>query len=283
MSNTYPASASGNPDLGTPAASDSGPDAKERAAEVKDTSVAAGQHVAGVTKDQLHKVGSETKQQAKDLYRQTTSELSDQAASQQKRVASGIRTLGDELSSMADSSETQGVASDLAHQAASRAATVADWLEQRDPGALLGEVKSFARRKPGTFIAIAAIAGVVAGRLTRSVIAEAKDSSDTGSTGTTGSTGYTTGSTGYDAGTTGTTGYDAGTTGYGTGAGTAGLTGSTATGFDTQVAAGTGATGADPDFNQGDDVGIPTAYDTPFDDDAATAAETPEYRENRNE
>jgi hypothetical protein len=291
MSNTYPASASGNPDLGTHAASDSGPDAKERAAEVKDTSVAAGQHVAGVAKDELHKVGSETKQQAKDLYRQTQSELSEQAASQQKRVASGIRTLGDELGSMADSSETQGVASDLAHQAASRAAGVADWLEQRDPGALLGEVKSFARRKPGTFIAIAAIAGVVAGRLTRSVIAEAKDSSDTGSTGTTGTTGYSTGTTGYDAGTT-TTGYDAGTTtGYGTG--TAGLTGSTATGFDTQVAASTGATGADPDFNQGatgadsdfsqGDVGIPTAYDTPFDDDAATAAETPEYRENRNE
>jgi hypothetical protein len=188
MSNTYPTSAPGNPDLGTSAASDSGPDAKERAAEVKDTSVAAGAHVAGVAKDELHKVGSETKQQAKDLYRQTQSELSGQAASQQKRVASGIRTLGDELGSMADKSDTQGVASDLAHQAASRAAGVADWLDQRDPGALLDEVKGFARRRPGMFIAIAAVAGVVAGRLTRSVIAEAKDNDSTGTTGTTGTT-----------------------------------------------------------------------------------------------
>jgi hypothetical protein len=184
MSNTYPTSAPGNPDFGTSAASDSGPDAKERAAEMKDTSVAAGQHVAGVAKDELHKVGSETKQQAKDLYRQTQSELSDQAASQQKRVASGIRSIGDELGSMADKSDTQGVASDIAHQAASRAAGIADWLDQRDPGALLNEVKEYARRSPGMFIAIAAVAGVVAGRLTRSVIAEAKDSSDTGSTGT---------------------------------------------------------------------------------------------------
>jgi hypothetical protein len=188
MSNTYPTSATGNPDLTTSAASDSGPDAKERAAEVKDTSVAAGTHVAGVAKEELHKVGSETKQQAKDLYRQTQNELSSQAASQQKRVASGIRTLGDELGSMADKSETQGVASDLAHQAATRAAGVADWLDQRDPGALLDEVKGFARRRPGMFIAIAAVAGVVAGRLTRSVIAEAKDNDSTGSTGSTGTT-----------------------------------------------------------------------------------------------
>jgi len=182
MSNTFPTSAPDNPDLGTNAASGNGSDAKERAAEVKDTSVAAGQHVADVAKDELHEVGSETKRQAKDLYRQTQSELKDQAAAQQKRVASGIRSLSDEFGSMADKSESQGVASDLAHQASTRAAGVADWLEQRDPAALLNEVKSFARRRPGVFIAVAAVAGVVAGRLTRSVIAEAKESSDSGST-----------------------------------------------------------------------------------------------------
>ena len=180
MSNTFPTSAPDNPDLGTNAASGNGSDAKERAAEVKDTSVAAGQHVAGVATDELHKVGSESKRQARDLYRQTQSELADQAAAQQKRVASGLRTLGDEFGSMAESSENQGVASDLAHQAATRAAGVADWLDQRDPGGLLNEVKGFARRRPGTFIAIAAVAGVLAGRLTRSVIAENQESSDAG-------------------------------------------------------------------------------------------------------
>jgi len=255
MSNTYPTSAPGNPDLGTNAASDSGPDAKERAAEVKDTSVAAGQHVAGVAKDELHKVGSETKQQAKDLYRQTQSELADQAASQQKRVASGIRTLGDEFGSMAEKSETQGVASDLAHQAASRAAGVADWLDQRDPGALLDEVKGFARRRPGMFIAIAAVAGVVAGRLTRSVIAEAKESSDTGSTGTTGTTG-TTGRTGTRP-----------QTGVGTQAGAeygVGATTGIDTAFETPVSAPTGTP-------TGTGVGTPLA------------AEYPEHTENRNE
>ncbi|WP_160141107.1 MULTISPECIES: hypothetical protein [Cryobacterium] len=161
-----------------PVTADQSPTVGDRAADVKDTSVAAGQHVAGVTKEEIHKVGSETKKQAKDLYRETQSELADQAAAQQKRVASGIRSLGDEFGAMAGKSETQGVASDLAQQAATRAAGIADWLDQRDPGSLLGEVKNYARRKPGTFIAIAAVAGVLAGRLTRGVIEESKDSAE---------------------------------------------------------------------------------------------------------
>jgi hypothetical protein len=177
MSNTYPTSPSDTQDLDHGGASDQ--TTSGRATDVKDTSVAAGQHVTDVAKDEIHRVGTETKQQAKDLYRQTQDQLADQAAAQQKRVASGIRSLGDEFGSMADSSQNQGVASDLVHQAASRAAGVADWLDQRDPGSLLQEVKGFARRRPGTFIAIAAVAGVLAGRLTRSVVADAKESTDT--------------------------------------------------------------------------------------------------------
>ncbi|TFD34158.1 hypothetical protein [Cryobacterium cryoconiti] len=162
----------------TPVAAGQNSTAGDRAADVTDTSVAAGQHVAGITKQEIHKVGSETKKQAKDLYRETQTELSEQAAAQQKRVASGIRSLGDEIGAMAGTAETQGVASDLAQQAATRAAGVADWLDQRDPGSLLTEVKNYARRKPGTFIAIAAVAGVLAGRLTRGVIEEKKDSDE---------------------------------------------------------------------------------------------------------
>lgn len=223
MSNTYPTSAPETPTFdattassatGSGSGSTGGPDAKERAAEVKDTSVAAGQHVAGVAKQEVHKVGSETKQQAKDLYRQTQGELAEQAATQQKRVASGLRSLGDELGSMADSSETPGVASDLAQQAASRAAGVADWLDQRDPGALLSEVKGYARRSPGMFIAIAAVAGVVAGRLTRSVIAENQDSAESDTAGSGAETGL-----GSPAATSTQPGY-ATQTGYGTATGT---------------------------------------------------------------
>ncbi|GAB2525898.1 hypothetical protein [Paramicrobacterium agarici] len=70
---------------------------------------------------------------------------------------------------MARGSERNGVATELVKQAASKSSDVASWLDQRDPGSLLDEVKGFARRKPGVFIGAAAVAGILAGRLTRSM------------------------------------------------------------------------------------------------------------------
>jgi hypothetical protein len=72
---------------------------------------------------------------------------------------------------MARNSEQDGVATDLARDAAARARTAAEWLADRDPGSLLDEVRSFARRKPGTYLALALGAGVLAGRLTRGLTA----------------------------------------------------------------------------------------------------------------
>ena len=221
MSNADPTFAPGNAgfDFNTDAKSTApvgttagqSPTAGDRAADVKDTSVAAGQHVADVTKEEIHKVGSETKKQAKDLYRETQTELADQAAAQQKRVASGIRSLADEIGAMAGTSENRGVATDLAEQAATRATGIADWLDQRDPGSLLSEVKTYARRKPGTFIAIAAVAGVLAGRLTRGAVEESKDSAEAStpeSTVTPGDTAATSGPTATDPAYTASLEYD---------------------------------------------------------------------------
>ena len=76
---------------------------------------------------------------------------------------------------MARNSEQDGVATDLARQAADKARQAAGWLADRDPGSLLDEVRSFARKKPGTYLAIALGAGVLAGRLTRGLTAPADD------------------------------------------------------------------------------------------------------------
>lgn len=149
--------------------------AKDQASHLKQASTDAGKQVAGTAKDEAKNVASEAKSQAKDLLGQTRTQLSDQAGEQQKRLASGLRSIGDELSTMADKSENAGPATDLVRQAASRVGGVATWLDDRDPGSLLSEVSSFARRRPGTFIAIAAVAGVLAGRLTRSVVSEVKE------------------------------------------------------------------------------------------------------------
>ena len=168
-------------DLATPASSDDSSGkadaAKEQAGKVAGDAQDATKHVAGVTKDQAAQVASEAKSQAKDLYAQATSELKEQAGTQQQKVADGLRSVSDELSSMAENGS--GLAGELVRNLSGRAGSVAGWLDGRDPGSLLSEVKSYAARKPGTFIAIAAGAGLLAGRLTKALAAEAKN--DTGS------------------------------------------------------------------------------------------------------
>ncbi|MCU1480881.1 MAG: hypothetical protein JWQ19_1667 [Subtercola sp.] len=149
--------------------------AKDQAGQLKDQAVSSGSQVAGAAKDAAGDVVGEAKTQAKDLFQQTQSELKDQAATQQKRVATGLRSLADELGTMASSSEAGGVATDLVQQAASRAGSVATWLDNRDPGSVLHEVRAYAARKPGTFIAIAALAGLAAGRLTKNLASAAAD------------------------------------------------------------------------------------------------------------
>jgi hypothetical protein len=153
--------------------------AKDQAAGVVGSAGSAGQHVASVARDEVGQVAAEAKGQVTNVLDQARTELTQQASDQQQRVAGGLRSLGTELGSMADGSQEAGLATDLARQAADRAHEVAEWLEQRDPSSLLGEVKTFARRRPGTFLALALVAGVAAGRLTRGL----KDESSTG-TGT---------------------------------------------------------------------------------------------------
>lgn len=99
---------------------------------------------------------------------------------QQERLAGGLRSLSSQLSEMADSSSDQGVASDLARQASERARAVAQWLEAREPGSLVEEVKSFARQRPGVFLGIAAGAGLLAGRLTKALATPSGPSSGSG-------------------------------------------------------------------------------------------------------
>lgn len=153
----------GKADAAKGAAQDVAGDAKARAADV-----------AGTAKEQAANVASEATDHAKQLFGQATDTLKSQAADQQQRAATGLRGIGDQLGRMAENDEEQGVASKVVRDLSNRANSVAGYLEGRDPGSLLGEVKSFAAKRPGTFIAIAAGAGILAGRLTKALATEVK-------------------------------------------------------------------------------------------------------------
>ncbi|MET1035503.1 MAG: hypothetical protein ABWX68_09730 [Arthrobacter sp.] len=151
---------------GTPGGQDTKTVAQDEAREVGAEGVEAAKHVGQTAKEEAGKVAHEAKEHARNLAAELGSDLKSQAGAQQQKVAEGLRALSDELRKMANGSEG-GTATSLVDQAAGKTGDVADWLDGRDPGSLLEEVKDFARRRPGVFLAVAAGAGMLAGRLAR--------------------------------------------------------------------------------------------------------------------
>jgi hypothetical protein len=158
--------------------------AKNEAADVTRHAADSAQNVAETAKTEAAYVAAEVKTNARDLMFKAKSDLTAQAGTQQQKVAEGLRSVAGELHSMAAASDQPGVASDLVRQAAERSSAVASWLDNRDPGSLLTEVKSFARQRPGTFLLLAAGAGVLAGRLSRSLSAGAPETTGSTTAGT---------------------------------------------------------------------------------------------------
>jgi hypothetical protein len=138
-----------------------------QASGLSHSGVQAGKHVAEVAREQASGVAAEAGRQGRDLLQQGQGQLEEQAAQGQQRVAKRLLSLSDELRSMADASGQGGMAADLAHQAASRVRAAGQWLDDREPGQVVDEMQSFARRRPAVFLMLAAGAGLVAGRLTR--------------------------------------------------------------------------------------------------------------------
>jgi len=141
--------------------------------------------VGSTAGEQAKNVAGEAKAQARNLVNEVGTQANEQARTQQSKAAQGLRSLSGELRSMADGGQS-GMASDLARQASQRSQDLASWLEARDPGQIVEEVRSLARRKPGAFLVGCALAGVVAGRLTRGTVAAQQEGSGSNGEGTSG-------------------------------------------------------------------------------------------------
>lgn len=184
----------------------------------------AGQ-VGGTAKDEAAGVAEEVKYQARDLVGEARSQVRQQVDVQRGRVSDLLRDLSEELEQMADRSDRNGLASDLARQAAMRARDVRSYLD--GGGDVVEDVRRFARRRPGTFLLGAVTAGIVAGRATRAAAAARRrqQADERGGYPTAGTPGYAgaypSATTGYGATGTPST---APTSGYGAAPATAGTT-----------------------------------------------------------
>lgn len=163
--------------------------ARDEASNLAHNAADSGRDVLGEAKTQARGVAAEAGQQAKNLLGEAQSQLAKdtlnnvrtdamgQVSQQKQKAAGGIRTFSDDLRSMSEGAEG-GLAVDLARQLADRSGSVASWIDDREPGDLVDELKRFARRRPGVFLAAAVTAGVLAGRLTRGAKDAASDDGD---------------------------------------------------------------------------------------------------------
>ncbi|MDQ0373356.1 hypothetical protein [Cellulomonas humilata] len=177
---TYPQTGATPPP--TPTSPTTAQTARDESVHLKDKAADAGGHLVDEAKVEAAAVTREARRQLGDLWSQARSELSDQASSQQSRLASGLTSVGGQLTQMASAPSEQNLATDIVREVGDRVDALGGWLESHGPDDVLDEIRGFARRRPGTFLLLAAGAGVVLGRLTRGLKDAPSSSSSTPTT-----------------------------------------------------------------------------------------------------
>ncbi len=149
--------------------------AKDAAADVAGHGQQAAAEVAKTGQQAAGQVAGEAKKQASDLIGKTRAEVREQVETGRTSVVASLRDLSEQLAAMTDGVEQEGTAIEAAATARDRVRGAADWLEARDQDQILEQVRRVGRERPGMFLLAAGLAGVVAGRLTRGVVATHTD------------------------------------------------------------------------------------------------------------
>jgi len=124
-------------------------------------------NVAGTAKEQTRAVVGEAKEQARQAVGQLRGRAGEQVQYQSHRAAQGIRQWADDLASMSEGGKPDSPVSGVVQQVADGGRRVADYLEQHGLAGAVDEVQSFARRRPGAFLAGAAAMGFLIGRIAK--------------------------------------------------------------------------------------------------------------------
>lgn len=149
--------------------------AKEKAGEVADQARQSTGEVAATVKEQAREVAGESRTQARHVATRIRDQLDEETWTQAQRVAEMVREWSDDLAAMADQTEVDSPVRDVVRQVAERGHRTADFLDQRGLYGVADEIRGFARRRPGLFLAGAALAGFAVGRLAKAVTKESQE------------------------------------------------------------------------------------------------------------
>ena len=155
-------------------------DTGEAARQVGSDAMQKAGDVAATAGAEMRAVVGEAKERAHDMLAETREKFRAEADTQSHRVAAAMRDLGGQLEAMARGQATEGWIPELSRRAAGTLTKTASQIDEGGPEAALADLKNFARRRPGMFLAGALGVGFVVGRAiraadTKALVAAAKD------------------------------------------------------------------------------------------------------------
>ncbi|WP_447009247.1 hypothetical protein [Saccharothrix hoggarensis] len=129
---------------------------------------AAGE-VGATAREQVGQVAQEAKGQAKHVVHDMRQRVAGEAEEQARKVSRQIERIADELGSMADGSGPDSLTAGALRQVSDAGRQAARYLDERGASGLVESAQDFARRKPGTFLIGAAVAGFLVARAAKSM------------------------------------------------------------------------------------------------------------------
>jgi hypothetical protein len=167
--------------VNTTAVQPNGDGLAQKAGQLGETAKQGAAEAAASVKQEVVAATSDAAAQARSLLDQSRSQLKSEAAAQTEKLSGSLRQVGGQLHALAEGRPQEaGPVGDYARQAAEGLARYADGLQTKGLEGVLRDTQDFARRRPGTFLLGAAVAGVVAGRFLRN--AKGVDTAATSST-----------------------------------------------------------------------------------------------------
>jgi hypothetical protein len=138
--------------------------ATEQTAQTARTEAGA---VAGTVREETKNVAQQAQQQATSTLNRVNDDMRARANEEASKFAQTLHDTGRQLQAMAGAANEQGIASTVAREGANAAERLASRLDDGGVDAVMADIRSWARRRPGSFLLGAAVTGFVAGRLVR--------------------------------------------------------------------------------------------------------------------
>jgi len=140
----------------------------QKAGQLGDTAKQGVSEAAGTVKEQLAATTGDVGSQVRSMVDQSRTQLRSEANSQGERLSGSMRQMGNQLHALAEGRpQDAGQMVDYTRQAADSIIRYGESLQAKGFDGLLRDTQDFARRRPGTFLLGAAVAGVVVGRFIR--------------------------------------------------------------------------------------------------------------------